>query len=136
MQFEAPMSRIYYVFVLFFTGLLFGTHASAEGYGHGHHSYDHHSHPQTAIYVNMNTITPPPPPTREVMMEPRGAYGHGQCRIIPAGYRHGYWVNAHKVCRYPHNEWVSPHWECLRFDRLEGICMRWNWVQGYWVKQY
>lgn len=114
------MARIIQVFLLFFTGLLLINNANAS----------HH----TDIYVSMNNI--PPPPAREIIIEPRGGYGRGQCYIVPAGFIHGHWVNAHKVCRYPHQEWVAPHWECLRFNRSEGICMRWNWVPGYWVRQY
>lgn len=80
-------------------------------------------------YVSFTNI----PPAREVIVVPRG---YARCHIVPATYHHGYWVNAHRICQYDRGRWIAPHWECLRFDRMEGICMRWNWVPGYWEPRH
>lgn len=73
------------------------------------------------------------PPAREVVIVPRG-YSH--CDMVPAGFIHGHWVNAYRACDYHRGRWVAAHWECLAYDRAEGICMRWNWVPEHWVPRH
>lgn len=60
------------------------------------------------------------------------------CKYVSAGFRHGKWVSAYRVCyaRHGHVKWVSGHYECTRFNKWSTVCKKWVWVPSYWTKRY
>lgn len=83
-------------------------------------------------------ITTPAPVAKEVIVVPRG---YNQCFMTRARWYNGMWIPSHRVCkyrnspnqmRYPGAVWVDGYWSCTKHTR--GVCARWKWKKGHWVK--
>lgn len=84
-------------------------------------------------------ITPVPAPQEEVP----APQGYQNCFKVAAGWYKNVWVPEHTVCQYDTNAqnaegsaWVEGHWACIKYKVSEGMCTRWDWKRGHWVKTF
>lgn len=88
------------------------------------------------------TILTPVPAPQETIAAPQG---YTNCFNVAAGWYKDIWVPEHSVCQYDAttqssvhegSAWVKGYWACTKYRTSDGVCTKWEWKSGHWVKTF